>query len=601
MRQLTWLFLLLSAVLSAQPSPSPAPLIVNVEHRRANSLNGPWHYIVDAYDTGFFGYHGATRKDGFFRNAKPRTPADLVEYNFDDSPTLEVPGDWNSQKPELFFYEGTVWYEKTFTLHLNAGMRAFVYVGAANYFSRVYLNGELVCEHEGGFTPFNCEVTGRLKDGANFFVISVNNTRRRDGLPALNTDWWNYGGITRDVMLVEVPNIFIEDYFLALSRNMQEITGWLRLNGAGSGQTVKLRVPELKLEEILKSDSNGLAQIRIAVPKDIQLWSPENPKLYEVEFSNDAESLRDSIGFRTIETRGTDILLNRKPVFLRGISMHEEAPYRSGRAHGTKDSQVLLGWVQELRANFVRLAHYPHDEATTSLTDRLGILVWEEIPVYWNIDWNNPHTLAIARQQLQEMIQRDKNKASVILWSVGNETQLSEERLRFMRSLVGDARTMDSTRLITSALQPRSDVHLKVLDDPLGADLDVLGCNQYIGWYEGKPEDADATVWQSPYNKPLVMSEFGGDAKFGLHGKPDERWTEEYQENLYRHQLRMLDQIAFLRGMSPWILMDFRSPRRLLANIQGYYNRKGLISDHGEKKKAFYVLRSYYETKQQSH
>jgi beta-glucuronidase len=149
--------------------------------------------------------------------------------------------------------------------------------------------------------------------------------------------------------------------------------------------------------------------------------------------------------------------------------------------------------------------------------------------------------------------------------------------------------------LVTAALLVRTEGMTKIIDDPLGEALDVIGFNEYIGWYEHKPEDADKTVWKIAYDKPLIVSEFGGDAKYGLHGEPDTRWTEEYQANLYRHQLLMLRGIRQLRGMSPWILMDFRSPRRPLPGIQDYFNRKGLISDQGEKKEAFYILQKAYK------
>jgi beta-glucuronidase len=170
--------------------------------------------------------------------------------------------------------------------------------------------------------------------------------------------------------------------------------------------------------------------------------------------------------------------------------------------------------------------------------------------------------------------------------------------MTFMRNLVQTARKLDSTRLISAALQVhKQQGTTRVLDDPLGAELDVLGCNEYIGWYEGAPADADKANWQTPYDKPLIMSEFGGDALSGLHADADTRFSEEYQEDLYQHQVRMLDRISFLRGTSPWVLMDFRSPRRLLPGIQDYYNRKGLLSKQGNRKKAFFVLKKWYEEK----
>jgi len=237
----------------------------------------------------------------------------------------------------------------------------------------------------------------------------------------------------------------------------------------------------------------------------------------------------------------------------------------------------------------------------------MGVMVWSEVPVYWMIDWENPKTLANATHQLEEMIRRDRNKASVVLWSVANETPNTPLRLRFLKSLIDTAHGDDPTRPVTAALlvttlpDSSDGTRMKVLDDPLGDYLDVLGCNEYIGWYEGTPDLAVRTKWQSKYNKPLIMSEFGGDAKAGLHGAPNERWTEEYQENIYRQQIAMLKQIPFLRGLSPWILMDFRSPRRDLPGIQDYYNRKGLISNEGQKKKAFFVLQEWYQQLSAAH
>jgi beta-glucuronidase len=602
-------FALLVIFLLAIPAftQAPAPLITNVEHRNTISLNGDWHAIVDMYDSGYNGYRGPVDpKNTFFANAKPKSKRDLVEYDFEKSAMLKVPGDWNSQMPQLFFYEGTVWYERTFEYHPKTWQRVFLYVGAANYASRVGVNGTIVCSHQGGFTPFNCEVTGLLRDGQNFVVISVNANRKRDAVPTVMTDWWNYGGITRDVELVEVRQAFVKDYEIQLAKGSQDkIRGWANVNMPSQSLRrlderpgpVIVRIPELSLEKSVPADAGGVVNFEFDV-KGLKRWSPEQPKLYKVEIEYAGNKLEDEIGFRTIEVRGKDILLNGKPVFLRGVSVHEEAPLRSGRAYNDEDAKTLLGWVKELGGNFVRLAHYPHNEHMLRMADRMGVMVWSEVPVYWGIDWENQATLANAEDQLKESISRDRNRASIVIWSVGNETPVTEPRTTFMREMVKTARALDSTRLISAALQVQhSDGTTRVIDDPLGADLDVLGCNEYIGWYEGTAEDTDKAIWKTPYDKPLVMSEFGADAKYGYHADADTRWSEEFQENVYQHQLKMLDRIEFLRGTSPWILMDFRSPRRLLPGIQDYYNRKGLVSDKGEKKKAFYVLQKWYGEK----
>jgi len=569
-------------------------LIANSDARKTMSLDGQWQTIVDPYESGYYDYRYQPSPNGYFKNAKPKTESDLVEYDFDSSSTLKVPGDWNTQSDQLFFYEGSVWYKKSFDYQRRPNARVFVYFGAANYIADVYLNGEKLGQHEGGFTPFNFEITNLLRDSGNFLIVKVDNKRRRDAVPTLMTDWWNYGGLTRDVKLIETPATLISDYFIQLQKGSRDrVVGWVKLNGAQFSQRIIVRIPEAGVAKAFATDASGTALVDLTA--DLKLWSPENAKLYDVTIEAETDQVRDQIGFRSIETRGTEILLNGRPIFLRGVSIHEEAPFRGGRAYSREDAQTLLGWAKELGANFVRLAHYPHNEHMVREADRMGIMVWSEIPVYWTILWDNPATLENARNQLSEVIARDKNRAAVVIWSMANETPLGEARLSFLRNLVGFARSLDSTRLISAAMERHYvGATTQVIDDPLGEFLDVLGCNEYVGWYDGLPDKADRLEWRTKYEKPLIMSEFGGDALFGKHGDVLARWTEEYQENLYRHQLAMLKRIPFLRGTTPWILMDFRSPRRPLPKIQDYWNRKGLISNRGQKKKAFYVLQRYY-------
>ena len=570
-------------------------LITNTEGRKTISLNGNWQMIVDPYESGYYNYRYQPSDSGYFKNAKPKNKSELIEYDFDKSGTLKVPGDWNTQSDQLFFYEGTVWYKKSFDYQRKPNTRVFVYFGAANYFADVYLNGEKIGQHEGGFTPFNFEITNRVKDTGNFLIVKVDNKRRLDAVPTLMTDWWNYGGLTRDVKLIETPQTFVNDYMVQLQQGSRNrVTGWVKLSGDKLSQKVPVRFPEAGISRSFTTNASGIAAIDFTA--DLKLWSPNSPKLYDVFIEAETDQVREQIGFRSIETRGTDILLNGQPVFLRGVCIHEEAPLRGGRGHSREDAVTLLSWAKELGANFVRLAHYPHNEFMVREADRMGIMVWSEIPVYWTIQWENADTLKNARNQLQEMITRDKNRAAVVIWSVANETPLSDARLTFLKNLIALARQQDPTRLLSAAMERHYiNPTTQMIDDPLGEFLDVLGCNEYVGWYDGLPEKADALEWKSKYQKPLVMSEFGGDALFNHHGDALTRWTEEYQESIYQHQIAMLKKIPFLRGTSPWILTDFRSPRRPLPGIQDYWNRKGLISDRGDKKKAFYVLQGWYE------
>jgi len=589
--------------LSGRGAAQVAPLIANINARQTTSLDGQWQAIVDPYDVGSLDYRAQPLKNdhAFYKNYKPQSESELVEYDFDTSGQLYVPGDWNTQRESLLFYEGSVWYKRSFDYAKSPKSRLFLHFGACNYLAAVYLNGEELGEHEGGFTPFDFEITDRVRARGNFLVLRINNNRAKDQVPTVNTDWWNYGGITRPVTLLEVPETFVQDYFVQLEKgSTRQIKGWLQLNGPQLQQNVTIRIPEAGLSKTLQTDSKGRGEFSFSA--GLTLWSPENPKLYTVEIAGETDKVMERIGFRSIEVRGTDILLNGKPVFLRGISIHEEAPLRPGRAWNDDDARTLLTWAKELGCNFVRLAHYPHSEAMLRMADQMGVLVWGEVPVYWTIQWENPQTLHNAENQLNEMIARDRNRAALIIYSVANETPISDARNRFLRRLIQDAHSADSTRLVSAALQAREVVEENRItihiDDPIASDLDVLGNNEYIGWYVRRPGEADSIDWVSAYDKPLIMSEFGGDALFGNHGAPSTRWTEEYQENLYQHQIVMLKRISFLRGMTPWILKDFRSPRRTLPLLEDYFNRKGLVSDHGEKKKAFFVLQQFYRNLQ---
>jgi beta-glucuronidase len=581
-------------------SAQPPGLIANTEGRQTTSLDGQWRTIIDPYEAGYYDYRYQPSANGYFKDAKPKTKSDLIEYDFDTAELLKVPGDWNTQTERLLLYEGTIWYKKSFDYQRKDNTRLFVYFGAANYLADVYLNGEKIGRHEGGFTPFNFEITNLVRDKSNSLIVKVDNKRRRDAVPTLITDWWNYGGLTRQVKLVETPASFVQDYFIQLRKGSRnQIDGWVRLNGAKLNQRITVRIPEARISKSFTTDTSGYAAISFNA--DLTLWSPNSPKLYEVMIEAETDRVQDQIGFRTIETRGTEILLNGRPIFLRGVCIHEEAPFRGGRAYSREDAMTLLGWAKELGANFVRLAHYPHNELMLREADRLGIMVWSEIPVYWTILWEDPGTLENARNQLSEMITRDKNRAAVIVWSMANETPLGDARLSFLRKLIEQARSLDTSRLISAAMERHYvDEKTQMIDDPLGEYLDVLGCNEYVGWYDGLPEKADRLEWKTKYQKPLIMSEFGAEAPFGNHGDPLTRWTEEYQENAYQHQLSMLKKISFLRGTCPWLLMDFRSPRRPLPGIQDFHNRKGLVSDRGEKKKAFYVMQKYYQELRES-
>jgi beta-glucuronidase len=339
---------------------------------------------------------------------------------------------------------------------------------AANYRSWFWVNGQEVCEHEGGFTSFNCDVTAAVHAGSNFVVAAVDNTRLADGVPTLKTYWWNYGGLTRSVSLIEAPETFIDRYDPHLSGTEgSQIEGWVPVAGSQSGAKVEVEIPELGVKTSAVTGEDGRATIRVSA-SGLERWSPETPKHYKVRVRAGQDSIEGLIGFRTIETRGTEILLNGKPIFLRGISIHAEAPYRTGRADSDKDAETVLGWARELGCNFVRLAHHPHDETMLRAADRMGLLVWSEIPVCWAVQFDNSKALTKAEQQLDEEIGTSRNHAAIILWSMANETPNNEARTRFIEAEAACARELDPTRLVTAALRVRGEGNAKIVDDPLG-------------------------------------------------------------------------------------------------------------------------------------
>ena len=556
-------------------------LIANVYGREMQSLNGKWDAIVDLYDQG--------RKNKIYLNRKPEGKTDFYEYAFENGLRLDVPSDWNSQTPELKYYEGTVWYA-----------RLFLHFGAVSYRCRVYLNGEEIGSHEGGFTPFQIEVTGRLKPADNFLAVEVNNTRTPDAIPAMAFDWWNYGGITRDVSLVSVPEAFVEDYFIRLDKDSADrISADVRLSGAPAGTSVLVEIPELKVRETASADERGAAALSFRV-KNLKRWSPEDPKLYRVIVSAGRDRVEEMIGFRNVRVEGEDIYLNGAPVFLKSVSFHEEIPQRMGRAFSESDAVMLLSEARALGCNMIRLAHYPQNEYIVRLAEKMGFMLWEEIPVWQGIDFANDATRQKAGRMIREMVGRDRNRCALTFWGVANETQPSEPRNEFLRYLISCCRELDDTRLIVAAfdlVRFDRDRQLFVMDDPFIEALDVVAVNKYMGWYHPWPVTPDRAVWDVARGKPLIISEFGGEALYGQHGAADtaSSWSEEYQEALYRDNLRMFENIPNLRGVSPWILFDFRSPFRFHPTNQEGWNRKGLVSDRGYRKKAWYLMKAYYD------
>ena len=551
--------------------------------RQTYSLNGEWHYAIDQYDT-------CLRQKWFLEQYFDKDGRSLpVDFSFQDWPTISLPCSVNTEKPELFWYEGPLVFTRTFSWDMqeNMGKKVFLRIGAANYFSYIFLNGKYICKHEGGSTPFMWDVTEYLEKENRILIVS-DNTRNHLFVPTENTDWFNYSGVYRDIELVALPTEYLKDLKVNLVPHSDFSQIRIAAETSADSGIVTVEIPELQIATSMEIQ-NGKGEIVVEARPN--LWSPETPILYDVTATFGQDKVVDRVGFREISVEGRDILLNGKKLFLRGVSVHEDSQF-TGKALRDEERLTLIRTAKELGANYLRLAHYPHHENMAKLCDEQGILLWEEIPVYWAIAFDNPATYNNARNQLEELMCRDFNRASVIIWSVGNENLDSDDRFRFMGNLADFAHQYDNTRMVSAACLV--DGETLSIKDRLAEKLDIIGVNEYIGWYSPNFEELPQLMNNSNPTKPVIISEFGADATPGLHGSVDDKGTEECQEAIYRKQIEVIRQIPYIKGITPWILFDFRCPRRTAA-IQGYYNRKGLVSsDRTYYKPAFSVLQSFY-------
>ena len=591
------------ATFAQTPAPAAANFLTNLPGRERVALDGTWKFILDPFDVAG---RKPSKRRSFWLNTIETPETGLVEYEWASSDEMTLPTDWNSALAELTYYEGPVYFRRLLDAAPRPGQRQFLHFEAVNYAATVWLNGVEIARHEGGFTPFEVEITdllARAGAGPHSLVVRADSRHGADTVPGLDFDWKNRGGITRSVWLVAVPDTHIRDTYARLEGEALVID--VALDGpARGGQAVTVTLAGRSVRAV--TDAGGQAQARIPA-RGLPRWSPETPVLHDLTVTAGGDTLKDRIGLRTIVTRGREILLNGAPVFLRGISMHEEAFGAEGaRAVSIAEARALLAEAKALGCNFVRLAHYPHADHVARLADEMGLMLWAEIPVYWEeIDYASPRTLALARQMMGELVRRDRSRASVVMWSVANETPQSDARLRFLETVIADVRAMDPSRLVTAALNKNVDVggvrdgeSVIEVRDPLGASLDVVAINLYEGWYGTRtPAEIAGVSFRNTYEKPLMFSEFGADALYGQRGRREERWSEDYQAWLYAETLKVVERTPGCVGLAPWVLKDFRSPRRWHGRFQEMWNRKGLLSPEGRRKQAFFVLQDFYRRK----
>ena len=578
------------------------------EYRNVLNISGIWNFLADQQAVGI---------------------SEKWYEQLPDGSPIAVPGSWNDQKEGLHHYLGHVWYEReTFVPATWKSERVFLRVGSANYLAKVWVNGQEVGVHEGGHLPFAFDISSYVRFGQqNRITIEVENELRADRVPlgnvrasmrnypATNYDFFPFGGLHRDVILYTVPRKSSLSDVTITTQLDGTITLKVEKTGTAKGGCVSLRGHDGKTASRSFSFSGNTATVKVQIP-DVQLWSPEHPYLYEttVELKDGGKTVdayRCQTGVRTIAVEGSRLLLNGKPIHLRGFGKHEGFPI-FGRAFAqpvaVKDFE-LMRWTG---ANSFRTSHYPYDERVYDMADRLGFLIIDEIPsvglYFYDEQDNIDRRRAVCDQYLEEIIRRDKNHPSVIIWSVANEPSYkgmgganydgkeqkgddreNQQAIQFLGGLVKQAKEMDPTRLST---------FVGVSGGPASwlSVCDIICINRYYGWYTN-PGDMNGAIkildgeleriW-GLYHKPIIMTEFGADAIAGEHSEYAVMFSEEFQCNFITDYLNLANTKDYVAGMHIWNFADFTTGQAMFRVAAK--NFKGVFTQDRKPKMAAHML-----------
>lgn len=513
---------------------------------------------------------------------------------------VTVPSSWQAL-PGLDRYEGECWYFTTIGKDLLGkctvpGRIARIRFNGANYITEAWFHGTRLGLHEGGFLPFTFDVPRAAIDaaiaggGEAVLAVRVDSTRRRDQVPEFSTDWFQWGGIYRDVAIETHPALHLTrcavtplvaprpDGTLARASIRIDISGitgttfsWTVMDPAGGIAA--------RGEHALPGTASSIV---VPVPRPLA-WDMDHPRLYALELTAPGgEPLwRTRFGLREIKAVDEAIMLNGRRVLLKGASLHEEK-FPHGREYSSAGRRADVRAMKAMGFTMLRTAHYSHDESLLDACDELGMLAGEEIPVYWNIDYRNPRVIRLAARMLRDLVHRDYNHPCVIWWSVGNEVPVQRRDCAlFTERLVRLAKRLDPTRFAVYVTKA-------YLADPPRRASDLLLLNSYFGWYYFSARMfgfvADMVHATAP-RKPMLVTEFGGGARLGVGRREpiDRQFTEWKQASILGHAIKSFNARAHLSGWILWLWRDFKSHMRLNEYQQGY-NRKGLVDERDRKK-----------------
>ncbi len=534
-------------------------------------LSGVWRFQVDSQGIGL---KEEWHTFEYFAN------------NWNRTKEVGVPHNWNAM-PGLERYEGVVWYFKELRRPPPGDLvnkECILQFKGVNYYATVWWNGRKLGSHEGGFLPFAFSVPLTWIEATNVISVRVENIRKPDRIPAMAFDWFNWGGIHRAVQLCFYGPHRIQ-YALIETTSLEKDFALLRVKcRVTAAQSLHWQVFDGQ-EQIAwgKETLRGINDtFRIKIPNP-KVWDIGKPFLYEfvAKLSNSQEEFRAKFGIRTIAAKGTQIILNGHPLKLQGVNLHEEQmPF--GRCQLPPMRAKDVRNIRALGFNAIRSAHYPHDEALPQICDELGMVLLEEVPVYWDCDFANPKVFRLVAKMLRDLVHRDYNHPSVIMWSCGNEIPIERPECdRFMRRAMDWVRRLDTSRIVFY-------VGMRLTCDTTRKHADVNAVNEYFGWYYLTTKVLsyflDVTYYTNP-KTPWIITEFGADAKRGFRDKVTDpaKFSEDKQAAMIAHTIRILNSKPYVAGWFIWIYRDFRSPFRMNQYQQGF-NRKGIVSESNEKK-----------------
>ena len=569
-------------------------------YRPKVDLSGFWKFKLDPRDEG--------EKEGWFKG-------------FSSNDVAYVPSSWNEQNPLWDGYEGVAWYSTRFYVPESLeGKLAWLIFKGAGYYTKVWLNGVLLGEHEGSFTQFKLDATSAVRFGEyNLLVVRVDNRVALDRLPpglSINRtafDFLQYGGIHRPAYLEFTERSYIEALLVETDHK-----GLLKAEARianGSGLKVRFKLLEREGAELLLDEvsCNGvLARLNRRV-SGVKPWSPEEPNLYtlRVELLGERGPLdivEERVGFRSFKVDKGRVYLNEKPVFFKGFGRHEDFPVTGKYVPGAalvRDFYLM----KKLGANSFRTSHYPYSDEHLDLADEMGFMVILESTVCLSgftglfgdqakaREWfKDPRIMEKAKAVLKEMIEQHRNRPSVVMYSVANEPPTDwEEAAEFVKQLAEYAKSLDPTRPVTFA----SHRHSK--DRALGF-VDMISLNVYFGWYSewGSIEEGVRRmleelkrVHEMYPDKPVLLAEFGADAVAGIHWDPPVMWSEEYQAELLRSYIEGVRGLKWVAGVHVWNFADFRTPQSPGRTV---LNRKGVFTRDRQPKFAAHVIKNLFSS-----